>query len=375
MSGGLKLLHMADVHLGKAFQMLGAQGAAQRRALEDTFARAVDLAIAQQVHVVLIAGDLFDSPRPSATLVDLAERQLRRLDDRGIWVAMVAGNHDVAPDGFVGGSNRLREAGTHVVLFGRTVETHPVSGLDLTITGRSADPGTPASPLAAWPKQRPLRFAVGVTHGSVYRGGQVEGPAAMHPQEIRDLGLDYLALGDWHSASEVVPAPTPAWYAGSPELLAYDQEGAGRVLLIDIPAPGQATVTAERVGRRQYKRLEIDAGTGDEAAWRKALEDAGDPEAVCDVLMTGVVPVERVVNAAAVEREYADRFFRLRVQSKVHLWLDDEQLGRLPNDSVLGRFVRLMHTRLAEASEAQRPTLEEALQVGVALLQGREVLS
>src|SRR5947209_8404297 len=278
MSGGLKLLHVADVHLGKAFQMLGAQGAAQRRALEDTFARAVDLAIAQQVHVVLIAGDLFDSPRPSATLVDLAERQLRRLDDRGIWVAMVAGNHD-------------------------------------------------------------------------------------------------LALGDWHSASEVVPAPTPAWYAGSPELLAYDQEGAGRVLLIDIPAPGQATVTAERVGRRQYKRLEIDAGTGDEAAWRKALEDASDTEAVCDVLLTGVVPVERVVNAAAVEREYADRFFRLRVQSKVHLWLDDEQLGRLPNDSVLGRFVRLMHTRLAEASEAQRPTLEEALQVGVALLQGREVLS
>src|SRR2546428_400726 len=138
---------------------------------------------------------------------------------------------------------------------------------------------------------------------------------------------------------------------------------------------GQATVTAERVGRRQYKRLEIDAGTGDEAAWRKALEDAGDPEAVCDVLMTGVVPVERVVNPAAVEREYADRFFRLRVQSKVHLWLDDEQLGRLPNDSVLGRFVRLMHARLAEASEAQRPTLEEALQVGVALLQGREVLS
>src|SRR3989449_11676648 len=375
MSGGLKLLHVADVHLGKAFQMLGAQGAAQRRTLEDTFVRAVDLAIAQQVHVVLIGGDLFDSPRPSATLVELAERQLRRLDDRGIWVAMVAGNHDVAPDGFVGGSNRLREAGTHVVLFGRTVETRPVPGLDLTITGRSADPGTPASPLAAWPKQRPLRFAVGGTHGSVYRGGTVEGPAAMHPQEIRDLGLDYLALGDWHSASEVVPAPTPAWYAGSPEWLAYDQEGAGHVLLIDIPAPGQATVTAERVGRGQYKRLEIDAGAGDEAALRKALEDASGPGAVCDVVLTGGVPGERVVNATAGGRGDAERVGRRRVRSKVHLWLDDEQLGRLPNDSVLGRFVRLMHTRLAEASETQRPTLDEALQVGVALLQGREVLS
>src|SRR2546428_7506964 len=146
MSGGLKLLHVADVHLGKAFQMLGAQGAAQRRTLEDTFVRAVDLAIAQQVHVVLIGGDLFDSPRPSATLVELAERQLRRLDDRGIWVAMVAGNHDVAPDGFVGGSNRLREAGPHRLLFGRPPGNPPAPGLELTLTRRPADPRPPAQP-------------------------------------------------------------------------------------------------------------------------------------------------------------------------------------------------------------------------------------
>lgn len=371
----LTLLHLADVHLGKPFQMLGGQGAAQRRALEETFVRAVDLAIAKQVHVVLIAGDLFDSPRPSPALVDLAERELRRLDDRSIWVGLVAGNHDVAPDGFVGGSNRLREAGPHVVLFGRTVESRAVPELDLTMTGRSADPGTPASPLSGWPRQRTTRFAIGVTHGSAYRGGQIESSAAMHPQEIRDLGLDYLALGDWHSASEVVPAPAPAWYAGSPELLAYDQEGAGHVLMVAIAAPGRATVTPVRIGRRQYKRLEIDAGTADEVGLRKALEEAGDPEAVCDVLLTGVVPVDRVVNTAAIEREYADRFFRLRMQSKVQLWLDEEQLSRLPADSVLGRFVRLMRTRLVEADQAQRPALEEALQVGVALLQGREILS
>lgn len=371
----LKLLHLADAHLGKAFQMLGAQGAAQRRTLEDTFVRVIDLAVAKQVQVVLIAGDLFDSPRPSPALVDLAARELRRLDDRGIWVGLVAGNHDVSPDGYVGGSDRLREAGTHIILFGHAVEARPVPALDLTITGRSADPGTPASPLSGWPSHRSTRFAVGVTHGSVYRGGQVETPSAMHPQEIRDLGLDYLALGDWHSASEVVSAPTPAWYAGSPELLAYDQEGAGHVVMIEIAAPGQATITPVRIGRRQYKRLEIDAGTVGEAELRKALEDAGDTEAVCEVCLTGVVPVDRVVNTAAIEREFADRFYRFRVQSKVRLWLDDEQLSRLPSDSVLGRFVRLMRGQLAEANEAQRPMLEEALQTGVALLQGQEILS
>src|SRR5438046_6649721 len=272
----LKLLHLADVRPGKPFQMLGAQGAAQRRALEETFVRAVDLAIAKQVHVVLIAGDLFDSPRSSPALVDLAERELRRLDDRGIWVGLVAGNHDAAPDGFVGGSHRLREAGLHVVLFGRAVESHAVPALDLTMTGCSADPGTPASPLSGWPRQRSTRFAVGVTHGSVYRGGQVEGSAAMHPQEIRDLGLDYLALGDWHSASEVVPPPAPAWYAGSAASLACDQEGAGRALLSAGAVGGPATVTPVRIGRRQYKRMEIAGGTAEEVGLRKTIEDGGD---------------------------------------------------------------------------------------------------
>ncbi len=371
----MKLLHLADVHLGKAFQVLGAQGAAQRKALEEVLTRAVDLAIAQSVQVVLIAGDLFDSPRPSTALLDVAVRELRRLDDRGIWVALVAGNHDVAGDGLVGGSERLREAGSRVLLFNRTVQSPAIPEFDLTITGRSPEPGTPGSPLAGWPKQRATRFAVGVTHGSVYRGGQVEETGTIHPQEIRDLGLDYLALGDWHSASEVVGAPAAAWYAGSPELLAYDQEGAGHVLLIELSAPGHATVTRARVGRRQYKRVQLDVGTVDDAGLRKVIEDAADPDAVCDAVLTGVMPVDRVVDAQALEREFADRFFRLRVQSQAHLWLDEDQLSQLPDDTVLGRFVRLMRARLTAAPPEQRPVLEEALQAGVALLRGREVLS
>jgi DNA repair exonuclease SbcCD nuclease subunit len=371
----MKLLHVSDVHLGKAFQMLGAQGAAQRKALEDVLTRTIDLAIAQQVQVVLIAGDLFDSPRPSPALLDLATRELRRLDDRGIWVALVAGNHDVAGDGFVGGSDTLREAGSRVLLFNRAVQSRPIPELDLTITGRSPEPGTPVSPLEGWPKRRATRFAVGVTHGSVYRAGQVEETGTIHPQEIRDVGLDYLALGDWHSASEVVAAPTAAWYAGSPELLAYDQPGAGAVLLIELPAPGRAAITPTRVGRRQYRRVAIDVGAVHDAGLRKAIEDAADPEAVCDVVLTGVVPVDQVVDAQSLEREFADRFFRLRVQSSAHLWLDDDHLSQLPDDTVLGRFVRLMRARLAETQPDQRRVLEEALQIGVALLRGREVLS
>lgn len=371
----IKLLHLADVHLGATFRMLGEKGAAQRRQVEETFARAIDLAIEERVQLVVIAGDLFDSPKPATTTVEGTAGQFRRLADANIRVALVAGNHDGTPDGVVPELDRLRKASPSLIAFSRTVGTHVLPDLDLTVVGRSADPGQRASPLADWPRGRMTRFAIGLTHGSSFRAGQVEGPGTIHPQEIRDIGLDYLALGDWHSAVQLLPPPSTAWYAGSPELLAFNQEGAGHVLLVELPAPGSAQVTPRRIGRRRYRAVDLDAADVDELVVRRTLEEAADPELMIDVFLNGVVPVGRLLDAEAIERDFSTKFFRLRLHNRVQLHVDDETLAALPEETVLGRFVRLMHGRMATASESDRAVLAEAMQVGVALLQGKEVLA
>ena len=371
----IRLLHLADVHLGRPFQMLGEKGAAQRRALEAALTRAVDLAIEQRGHLVLVAGDLFDSPKPSAATLDVVGRELRRLEDARIRAAVVAGNHDAGDDGYLGGLERLRAASPGTLWFGRDAEAHAFRDLDLTLIARSPVVGATVSPLSGWPTRPATRFAIGLTHGSFYRAGVVETPGVIHPQEIREAGLDYLALGDWHSAMEVVPAPTAAWYAGSPELLGYDQEGAGHVLLVEIAPPGRALVPRYRVGRRQYRRLDRDLALLDDAALRRAVEDAADPDVICDAALMGVVPVTRIVNARGLEDDLSERFFRLRITNRTQLWLDDERLAEVPEDTVLGKFIRVMGTRIAGADGEQRALLEEALQVGVAFLRGGEVLA
>lgn len=371
----IKLLHLADIHLEKTFRMLGEKGAAQRKSLEAAFRHAVDLAVAERVNLVLIAGDLFDSPKPSPAIVEFVIQQLRRLDEAGIRTALVAGNHDVADDGYIGRAGQLRAAISNLIVFGRSVEVRILPDLDLTLIGRSAQPGAAASPLSEWPRGRQTRFAVGVTHGSVFRAGVVEGAGVIHPQEIRDLGLDYLALGDWHSVSEILPPPTAAWYAGAPELLAYDQGGAGHVLLVEVAAPGPARVSPQQIGRRRYLRLELDATTGDEPSLRRRIEEVADPDLVCDAVLSGLLPLDRFINARAIENELAPQFFRLRIHNRTHPWLEEDQLAAFPEETVIGRFVRLMDEHLATSDEARRPILEEAIQVGVALLQGREVLT
>ncbi len=371
----IRLLHVADVHLGKTFKMLGRRGAEQRRALQAAFERAIRLAIERQVHAVLIAGDLFDTPTPSETLARFVAQQFRALDDAGIPSFLIAGNHDVGTDGRVGPAAHLAGAGPRLHVVGGEPELHTLAEHDLTIVARSAVPGQPRQPLADWPRYRPSRFVVGVAHGSTYRAGQVEGPHVIHPQDIKDLKLDYLALGDWHSAFEIVPPPAAAWYAGAPEWLGFDQPGSGQVLLIEVEEPGAARVTPVPVGQRRSVRREFNAAQVDEVALRAALADDADAELVYEAVLTGLMPLHRTVNAEVLEQEFADRFFRLRITNRSRVWLDEAALEALSTQTVLGRFVHLMRERIAAAPDAERPLLEEALQIGAAVASGRtEVL-
>jgi len=57
----LRIIHTADVHLGARHDDLGEQASAQRERQFAAFVATVDLAIAEKVDLVLIAGDLFDS--------------------------------------------------------------------------------------------------------------------------------------------------------------------------------------------------------------------------------------------------------------------------------------------------------------------------
>lgn len=368
----IRLIHVADVHLGKTFQMLGEKGSDHRRQVEAALRATVALAIERQVDVVLVAGDLFDSRKPSRAARDVVGVELRRLADAGVRAAMIAGNHEATEQGRIPDEDDLRKAHPHLITFGPSPEAVVIPELDLTIVGQSAT-GQSVSPLADWPRGRTTRFAVGVAHSSVYRPGQIENDAYIHPREIRELGLDYLALGDWHSVGEVAGAPTPAWYAGAPEMLAFSDEKAGHALLVEIPEPGKASVTPIRVGRMSFKRLEIDAQRVDEPALRELLSAHAHPALVCDVILAGLLPVDQSLALETLQREFADRYFRLRLQNKTRPWLDGEALTKFGTETVLGRFVRLMRTRIAEASETDRPTLEEALQVGVAVLQSGEV--
>lgn len=86
----VKILHTADWHLGKRLQEFP-RIAEQKEVLDEI----VQLVEREEVDMVLLAGDIFDSFNPSHEAVELFYKTLRRLSNNGTRpVIAIAGNHD-----------------------------------------------------------------------------------------------------------------------------------------------------------------------------------------------------------------------------------------------------------------------------------------
>ncbi len=77
----MKLAHLADLHLGfRQFDRLTPRGTNQREAdVADAFRRAVDDLLEQQPDLILIAGDVFHSVRPTNAAILFFFQQLQRV--------------------------------------------------------------------------------------------------------------------------------------------------------------------------------------------------------------------------------------------------------------------------------------------------------
>jgi len=385
----LRLVHTADVHLGARHADLGEQAAAQRERQFAAFRASVDLALAEKVDAFVIAGDLFDSNTQPRRSVERAAAELGRLVAGQVRVALIPGTHDVydrasvyraydlvALAGAPSGSDRLAvlSPGRQEVVW---------AALDLTVRGRAfATKRAPVDPLAGLDVRddRRTTWHIALVHGSVRIAGKTEhDEVVVAPESIAASGLDYLALGHWHSTQRGRAGATVWAYPGAPEPVALDQAGAGNVLLVSFEQRDgrrQVTVEERRVGRTRVERLELDAGAiRSQPALVAGLAEKADPDLVLDVRLTGLRPEALDLVADEVERELAPRFFRLRVRDASVAALPDDPLP--PADTIAGALARDLEGRIARAEAAGDPDeaaeLREGLRLARALLDGREV--
>ena len=384
----LRLLHTADVHLGARHADLGDRAATQRERQFAAFVATVDLAIAEKVDLVLIAGDLFDSNVQPRRSVERAAAQIKRLVEARIRVVIAPGTHDVYDRASIYRAYDLAALAGAVgsdlvtVLDPDHADAH-LKQLDVVIHGRCfATKRAPRSPLAGLDASADDRatWHVGLLHAALAIEGRTDGDdVVVTSDEIAASNLDYLALGHWHSTSKGKAGGTTYAYSGAPEPIAVDQDRAGNVLLVALDAPGarkRVSVEERRVGKTAFEKLQLDAATlGSQPALVAMLAERANSDLVLDVELIGVRPDELDVHVDEVEQELADRFLKIRVRDRSVAPLPEGPLAS--PETVLGAFIRDLEVQVAavEAADdaATAGELRDALRLGRLLLAGAEV--
>jgi exonuclease SbcD len=228
------------------------------------------------------------------------------------------------------------------------------------------------SPLKGLKPSTSSKFHIAMAHGSLYIPEKIaEDDHVFRLDEVKASGMDYLALGHWHRVYPCLEKP-PAWYSGPPEWIP-DQRERGAVLLINLSDTGEVKVEPKIVGLRDYDEVEIDMSEIQDLAKLKLRISEGEHQnLVRKTTLKGLRDAEIIVNPEELETELGKKFFHLSVVDKSH-----SKSGEITEDEerlIRNRFIKLMKTQIENLEGEERHIAENALQYGIALLDGKEIL-
>jgi exonuclease SbcD len=370
----LKILHTADIHLGAKFSGLGNKGASQREQLRATFKNIIATAIDERVNIVLIAGDLFDANQQPQKNIDLVIEQFNLLGSNNIPVCLIPGTHDSLDSSSIYRKVDFEGKCSNLKIFAdENISCKEYPGLDLTVYGKpNLSNRSRISPLKGLKRSTSSKFHIAMAHGSLYIPEKIaEDDHVFRLEEVKASGMDYLALGHWHRVYSCSEKPS-AWYSGPPEWIP-DQAEKGGVLLISLSDTGEVKVEPKMLGLRDYDEVEIDMSEIQDLAKLKVrISERANQNLVRKATLKGLRDAEFIVNPEELETELGEKFFHLSVMDKSH-----PKSGEVAEDEerlIRNRFIKLMNGQIESSEGEEKDIAENALQYGIALLDGKEVL-
>lgn len=200
----MKFLHIADVHLDSPFlglSFLPSELFGQiKNAIQLSFEKAVNFAIDNDVDLVLLAGDTFDSIHPTPQSKIFFANQIKRLVDRQIQVVMVLGNHDYSQidDLLLNESPYFKIIGSNEQI--EQVDFMTKSQYKYRVVGFSYQHNHITEDIIAkYPPKSTLIYTIGLAHAGMKQSSVDQNNYAPFTlNEVKDLNYDYFALGHIH---------------------------------------------------------------------------------------------------------------------------------------------------------------------------------
>ncbi len=352
----LKIIHCADVHFDSAMSGLpdSSKVNIRREEMKETFKKIIKLS--ENADILLIAGDLFDGKSVSkSTLLFLRESFLEIPDTK---VYIVAGNHD-----YMGTDSVYRQFdfGENVHIFGTEMECTEEAEYDIYgISFKTAN--DERKMLEGFSVKNPNKINICLMHGNL--GGSDYNPLKI--SDIEKSGLDYLALGHIHKASEVKRTGTTHFaYCGCPEGRGNDETGEKGVYEIELAKGNVISSHFIPTCHRMYidEDIDITGATGYEEIVAKINEKYCGEKNIYRFTLTGACDF---VADTEVLREKIEGYF-VMVRDKTTTAVDLEMLSK--DFTLKGLFAKFALDNRENMSEEE---FNEAVKAGLGFIEKEE---
>ncbi|MGB7344407.1 MAG: DNA repair exonuclease [Pirellulaceae bacterium] len=260
-----RILHAADIHLDSPLQKLSQYEDAPLEQIRDASRAALDnmtnLAIDQEVDLVVIAGDLYDGNWKETRTGMFFVKQATRLRDAGIPILVIRGNHDAA--NLMTNSLPLpaNPDDSEIMMAAEKVDSRVFEKLGIAVHGRSFGKRAEKDGMVKhYPSPMSGVFNLGLLHTSLLGGEGHDPYAPCTPTELTDKEYDYWALGHIHVRGEHgSPDGAPIVFSGNIQGRHINESGAKGCILIDIDAKNQTTRTFHTLDVARWELCAIDA--------------------------------------------------------------------------------------------------------------------
>ncbi len=377
----IRILHAADIHLDSPFAKLDLKRSEVRKnELRGAFSSLLTYARLNDVHLILLSGDLFDSEYVTKETAALMVREFERIPN--IRIVIAPGNHDPYTENGVYAKIRFPE---NVYVFDKeTVDcfSFEIEGQAVDVYGYAfTSESMKATPLAGNTVRRKGNLNLLCAHCDLTSPISPYCPTS--PRDLDTFGADYAALGHVHNAEDIQTLPGGGYYAysGCLEGRAFDETGPKGAVVIDAEKTGERAelqIKRVRFSKRRYetKIIPVDGATTLTDILSRITAaltaDSLGEDTLLRAVLRGAVDPELVIRPEAIAASLEERLFFCSVRDETSPTYGADYLER--DLSVRGEFYRLLLPALRDGTPDERRIAAKALRYGLAALAGGDVI-
>ncbi len=304
----IRIVFTSDNHLNRYYaKMTRDQLRERRRRIRQAFRDTIDFAIKQKAHFYLHGGDLFDNADPSPIELAYVAREFKRLQDNGIKILAISGNHDMPR--YMGESAspiRIYQELDALRVFSKRTEIEfarfEIEGTSIAIGGLAPDPraASDLDPLVGVeinPPEADIKLVLlhGGVEDTVPPGFE---DALFHKSTIAALKqIDYFLVGDIHTTNRLTVEHATVLVPGSTERLTFGEinndPGFFYLELNKTGSSRPAHISRKLIEPQKMKRHEIRCGNlpADEPTQYvfEELRGVSDGDQLIQLQMSGIL--------------------------------------------------------------------------------------